>query len=268
MNDLATPPVGEAHDENRPANDGLSYIGRAETTAQDLPPRTAGNIKDFSKRWVEGKNVIDTLEQAIRECDTARQTAPSKLFDRMLDQAVREMQPAYPLYLALIAGGEEAMKRARKHPVFKDRSRGLQKGTEATVAAKIILDPDNGDEKQISDYAAMLIYAAGHDVDPDCFVAELSKVKFKACRAFASGVRGRKKRSGGAAAAVKQNSPTLTVSVTLFDANGHQTNRHWQIDEAKVDAIIATLGDASSNNPQQLFEILSAVMVAKSNADA
>ncbi len=238
-------------------------FGAAETSLlqhadrEDLHSAEARSpMQTFSARWAQKERPMEVLEAAIRECDEARTSGSGKLFDRMLHQAVLGMRPAYPLYLALLAGGSEALKRTAQHPIFAKRSRGLLKGSEATVAAKIVLEPEPGDEKACSDYAALLIYAAGHSVLPEEFVEALQSVNFKVCRAYAASVRGRKRKT---VLAKKGDEPKLELAVTFFDANGERRARHWDVDETRAQAILSSML-AGSEADRDLLDAITAVI--------
>jgi hypothetical protein len=253
------------------------YSGQAEIAVPNstddqaaAPPSLERTIEEFSTRWAQGRNVLETLEVAIKKCDAARESAPAKLFARMSEQAVKEMNPAYPVHLSLLAGGEEAMKLARKHPVFAARSRAFMRGTEATVAAKIMLTPGPDDEKACSDYAGLLIWAAAHAVEPEQFISAMSEVPFKAVRDFAKRARGRKKKGGkqsqnpslmDASNTETEAAPThpmLEVAITVFDGSGIPTSHSWSLDEKKVAALTASLrtGPTTSAGAERLLDLL------------
>jgi hypothetical protein len=163
------------------------YFGRSEITkGQELerskfrPDVPTQDPQQFHRDVATSEQPADTLHTAIEACE---RTDGSAFFQAQQDQLVRALNAPYTLYEIMLTEGNTAVETVVRQPYFATRKRGPRKDNLALLAILLALKPTTESHRKLcSAWAAILIWAADHEVPASDFKREASQVTLGTCR--------------------------------------------------------------------------------------
>src|SRR5215203_1826998 len=156
----------------------------AQTQGEQDETPTDGVSPDFLSEAVTGRSLAEDVAIA------ATWNGGQGLFHGFGDKVNGALAAAYPVFLQLVNGGDEAVEAVLNHPDFPQRQR-IHRQKLALIALQLAAKPsDDAQHGLCSDYRNMLEYAALKQIEPGAFAERMSTITLKTCKDF---VRGRAK---------------------------------------------------------------------------
>ena len=179
--------------------------------ALGVPAHVPTRISGFHQDVATSEQPADTLHAAIEACE---RTDGSAFFQAQQDQLVQALNAPYALYEIMLTGGDTAVESVVRHSYFATRKRGPRKDNLALLAILLALKPKTESHRKLcSAWAAILIWAADHQVPAAGFKSEASLVTLATCR----GHLREKRRAFGAKPAADTGDQPFDVPPPLED---------------------------------------------------
>lgn len=190
------------------------------------------------------------LRDALMAC---HQGSPTQLLLPTWKTKAESFIPPYRLYLAMIAGGDHAVRHVLSDDYFMQcRERAPSGKNLALVAITVFVKPAPEDQSACSDYACVLEHARDHDVLPEQLTTWLLATTLSACKAEVRAKRALKKRTleahaetDATLAGVSRHQAALMTVIQMPPASLKEGENTEVSDDFALNVRVRTAGNSS-----------------------